>query len=130
MENKICTTITYNACSGAHSVVPTGTPFSVLLALEPDQKSSKSFSNPLAENSKIWGPLSKGVTERFRRFLIRLQSKQNRKSRASWNHRMCSRASIVENCRANFVFHYFLSKKAPKARGRLAKKRVTMCGTD
>ena len=46
-------------------MVPTGTPFSVLLALEPDQKSSESFSNPLAENSKIWGPLSKGVLNDF-----------------------------------------------------------------
>ena len=66
MENKICTTITYNACSGAHSVVPTGTPFSVLLALEPDQKPSKSFSNPLAERVPNLAVLSKGITEGFR----------------------------------------------------------------
>ena len=69
-------------------------------------------------------------TEGFRWFWIRLQSKQNRKRCASWNHTMCSRASIVENCRANVVFHYFVFKKASKPRGCLAKKRVTMCGTD
>ena len=46
-------------------MVPTGTPFSVLLALEPDPKSSKSFSNPLAERAINLGALSKGISEGF-----------------------------------------------------------------
>ena len=66
MKNTICTTILYNACSGAHSGVPTDTTFSVLLALEPDQKPSKSFSNPLAERAPNLAVLSKGITEGFR----------------------------------------------------------------
>ena len=63
MENKICTTFLYNACSGAYCAVPTGTPFSVLLALEPDPKSSKSFRNPLAERAINLGAHSKVITE-------------------------------------------------------------------
>ena len=58
-------TILYYACSEAHCAVPTGTSFPVLLALEPDQKSLKSFSNPLAESTKIWGPLSRGLLNDF-----------------------------------------------------------------
>ena len=62
-------TISYSACSAAHCAVPTGTHFCVLLALEPDQKSLKSHSNPLAESSKIYGSLSNGITEGFRRVI-------------------------------------------------------------
>ena len=61
MKNQICTTILYNACSGAYCAVPIGTQFSVLLALEPDPKSSKSFSNLLAERAIKLGALSKGI---------------------------------------------------------------------
>ena len=47
-------------------MVPTGTPFSVLLALEPDKKPSKSSSNPLAERAPNLAVLSKGITEGLR----------------------------------------------------------------